>query len=128
MFVYLGQINPLWTRRKTEERRGGVRDRQGTVFSSQSGDALDNAIRQNVVDNVAKLRSTACILGAAVGEKKLKVAGGITGRKAGRSIWQRERTRALALEQTPLAPSLCEENFHESLRSVDVVVAPCYTI
>jgi carbonic anhydrase len=45
--------------------------------SQQSGDALDNAIRQNVIDNVAKLKSTAPILSAAVEQNKLKVAGGI---------------------------------------------------
>ncbi|WP_298253562.1 carbonic anhydrase [Bradyrhizobium sp.] len=52
--------------------------------SSQSGDALDNAIRQNVIDNVAKLRSAAPILSAAVGEKKLKVVGGIYRLKSGK--------------------------------------------
>jgi len=45
--------------------------------SQQSGDALDNAIRQNVIDNVAKLKSTAPILSAAVEQNKLRVAGGI---------------------------------------------------
>ena len=45
--------------------------------SSQSGAALNNAIRQNVVDNVAKLKSASPILSAAVNEKKLKVVGGI---------------------------------------------------
>jgi carbonic anhydrase len=47
------------------------------AVSSQGGDTLDNAIRQNVVDNVNKLKSAAPILGAAVGDKKLKVVGGI---------------------------------------------------
>jgi carbonic anhydrase len=51
--------------------------------SSQSGDALDNAIRQNVVDNVAKLKSAAPILNSAVDEKKLKVVGGIYRLKSG---------------------------------------------
>jgi carbonic anhydrase len=45
--------------------------------SQQRGDALDNAIRQNVIDNVAKLKSTAPILSAAVEQNKLRVAGGI---------------------------------------------------
>jgi carbonic anhydrase len=43
----------------------------------QAGDTLDNAIRQNVIDNVAKLRSATPILSAAVEQGKLKVAGGI---------------------------------------------------
>lgn len=45
--------------------------------SQQSGDALDNAIRQNVIDNVAKLESATPILSAAVEQNKLKVVGGI---------------------------------------------------
>jgi carbonic anhydrase len=45
--------------------------------AQQSGNALDNAIRQNVLDNVAKLKSAAPILNAAVEQGKLKVAGGI---------------------------------------------------
>ena len=51
---------------------------------SQSGDTLNNAIRQNVIDNVAKLRSAAPILGAAVDEKKLKLVGGIYRLRNGR--------------------------------------------
>ena len=42
-----------------------------------SGNALDNAIRQNVIDNVARLKSAAPILNAAVEQNKLKVVGGI---------------------------------------------------
>ena len=45
--------------------------------AQQSGNALDNAIRQNVIDNVARLKSAAPILNAAVEQKKLKVVGGI---------------------------------------------------
>ncbi|MBJ7407968.1 MAG: carbonic anhydrase [Bradyrhizobium sp.] len=45
--------------------------------AQQSGNALDNAIRQNVMDNVAKLKSAAPILNAAVEQGKLKVVGGI---------------------------------------------------
>ncbi|WFU20863.1 carbonic anhydrase [Bradyrhizobium sp. CB1717] len=41
------------------------------------GDVLDKAIRQNVIDNVAKLKSAAPILNAAVEQGKLKVVGGI---------------------------------------------------
>ncbi|MEK9281401.1 MULTISPECIES: carbonic anhydrase [unclassified Bradyrhizobium] len=42
----------------------------------QGGDVLDKAIRQNVTDNVAKVRSAAPILNAAVEQGKLKVVGG----------------------------------------------------
>jgi carbonic anhydrase len=45
--------------------------------SQQSGDALDNAIRQNVIDTVAKLKSATPILSTAVEQNKLKVVGGI---------------------------------------------------
>jgi carbonic anhydrase len=45
--------------------------------AQQSGNALENAIRQNVVDNVAKLKSAAPLLNAAVEQGKLKVVGGI---------------------------------------------------
>src|ERR1700740_2329627 len=47
------------------------------AVAQQSGNALDNAIRQNVIDNVAKLKGTAPILNAAVDAGKLKVVGGI---------------------------------------------------
>jgi len=43
----------------------------------QGGDVLDKAIRQNVIDNVAKLKAAAPILNAAVEQGKLKVVGGI---------------------------------------------------
>jgi carbonic anhydrase len=43
----------------------------------QGGEVLDKAIRQNVIDNVAKLRSAAPILNAAVEQGKLRVVGGI---------------------------------------------------
>jgi carbonic anhydrase len=43
----------------------------------QGGDTLGKAIRQNVIDNVAKLSNATPILSAAVEQKKLKVAGGI---------------------------------------------------
>lgn len=43
----------------------------------QGGDTLGKAIRQNVIDNVARLSSATPILSAAVEQKKLKVAGGI---------------------------------------------------
>ena len=41
------------------------------------GDRLANAIRQNVIDNVAKLRSATPILNAAVDQGKLRIVGGI---------------------------------------------------
>jgi carbonic anhydrase len=43
----------------------------------QGGEVLDNAIRQNVIDNVAKLKLATPILNAAVEQGKLKVVGGI---------------------------------------------------
>jgi len=43
----------------------------------QGGDTLNNAIRQNVIDNVAKLGSATPILNAAVEQRKLRVVGGI---------------------------------------------------
>ena len=52
--------------------------------SQQSGDTLGNAIRQNVLDNVAKLKSATPILSAAVEQNKLKVVGGIYRLKDGR--------------------------------------------
>ena len=47
------------------------------AVAKQQGNTLDNAIRQNVIDNVAKLKGTAPILNAAVDAGKLKVVGGI---------------------------------------------------
>jgi len=47
------------------------------AVSQQGGDNLGNAIRQNVIDNVAKLSSATPILSTAVEQGKLKVAGGI---------------------------------------------------
>jgi carbonic anhydrase len=43
----------------------------------QGGDTLGKAIRQNVVDNVARLSSATPILSAAVENKKLRVIGGV---------------------------------------------------
>jgi carbonic anhydrase len=54
------------------------------AVSQQGGDALANAISQNVIDNVAKLRSTTPILSAAVEQGKLKVVGGIYRLRDGR--------------------------------------------
>src|ERR1700722_11669290 len=54
------------------------------AVSQQSGDALANAIRQNVVDNTAHLKSATPILSAAVEQNKLKVVGGIYRLKDGK--------------------------------------------
>src|SRR5580693_10017687 len=47
------------------------------AVSQQGGDTLGRAIRQNVIDNVAKLSAATPILNAAVEQGKLKVVGGI---------------------------------------------------
>jgi carbonic anhydrase len=47
------------------------------AVSGQAGDTLANAIKQNVIDNVARLGSATPILSAAVEQGKLKVSGGI---------------------------------------------------
>ncbi len=54
------------------------------AVSQQGGDTLANATRQNVIDNVARLKSATPILGAAVEQNKLKVVGGIYRLKDGR--------------------------------------------
>ena len=54
------------------------------AVSQQAGDTLGLAIRQNVIDNVAKLRAATPILSAAVEQQKLKVVGGIYRLKDGR--------------------------------------------
>ncbi len=45
--------------------------------AKQPGDPLANAIRQNVLNTVAKLKSATPILDAAVAQKKLNIVGGI---------------------------------------------------
>jgi carbonic anhydrase len=50
----------------------------------KGGDTLKNAVRQNVIDNVAKLKSATPILRAAVEQNRLKVVGGIYRLKNGR--------------------------------------------
>ena len=52
--------------------------------SSQAGDTLANAIKQNVIDTVGKLKSATPILSAAVEQNKLKVTGGIYRLRNGR--------------------------------------------
>jgi carbonic anhydrase len=54
------------------------------AVAGQAGDTLDNATRQNVVDNVAKLKAATPILSAAVESNKLKVVGGIYRLKNGK--------------------------------------------
>jgi carbonic anhydrase len=54
------------------------------AVSQQGGDTLAKAIRQNVIDNVAKLRAETPILSAAVEQGKLKVVGGIYRLRNGR--------------------------------------------
>ncbi len=50
----------------------------------QGGDTLGLAIRQNVVDTVAKLGSATPILSAAVEQRKLRVVGGVYGLRDGK--------------------------------------------
>lgn len=53
------------------------------AVAEQPGNTLDNAIRQNVVDNVAKLKAAAPILSAAAEQNKIKIVGGIYRLKTG---------------------------------------------
>jgi len=52
--------------------------------AGQPGDPFGNAIKQNVVDNVAKLKAASPILDAAVKDGKLKVVGGVYRLASGR--------------------------------------------
>ena len=54
------------------------------AVSQQPGNPLDNAIRQNVIDNVEKLKSATPILSVATEQRKLKLVGGIYRLKSGR--------------------------------------------
>jgi carbonic anhydrase len=54
------------------------------AVSGKSGDLLDNATRQNVIDNVATLKSATPILSSAVEQRKLKIVGGIYRLRDGR--------------------------------------------
>src|ERR1700674_3720016 len=47
------------------------------AVTQQGGDTLSKAIRQNVIDNVAKLSSATPILSAAVEQRKIRVVGGV---------------------------------------------------
>ena len=54
------------------------------AVSQQGGDTLGLAIRQNVVDTIANLKSATPILNAAVDQKKIRVVGGIYGLRDGK--------------------------------------------
>jgi carbonic anhydrase len=54
------------------------------AVAQQGGNVLDNAIRQNVIDNVVKLKSATPILSAAAESGKLRVVGGIYRLKDGK--------------------------------------------
>jgi len=54
------------------------------AVQGQSGDVLANAIRRNVALNVEKLKTTAPILSAAAGDKKIRVVGGVYALRTGR--------------------------------------------
>jgi carbonic anhydrase len=54
------------------------------AVSQQEGDLLGHAIRQNVIDNVAKLKAATPMLSAAVEANKLRVVGGIYRLKDGK--------------------------------------------
>ena len=54
------------------------------IAQEQPGDLLDNAIKENVLLNVAKLKTTGPILSDAVQEGKLKIAGGVYSLDTGR--------------------------------------------
>jgi carbonic anhydrase len=54
------------------------------IAQDQPGDLLENAIKQNVLLNVAKLKTTTPILSEAVEGGKLKVAGGLYSLETGR--------------------------------------------
>lgn len=54
------------------------------TVSGQGGELLANAIKQNVIDTVAKLKTATPILSAAVEQGKLKLAGGIYRLRSGK--------------------------------------------
>jgi carbonic anhydrase len=54
------------------------------AVSQQGGDTLSKAIRQNVIDTIAKLSSATPILSAAVEQRKIRVVGGIYRLESGR--------------------------------------------
>src|SRR4029079_1848015 len=77
-------VDPTWKARKNNTQPPGhipalvdAIAPAAKAAMQQGGEGLDNAIRQNVLDNAAKLKSAAPILSAAVEQGKLKVTGGI---------------------------------------------------
>ena len=52
--------------------------------SGQAGDPLANAIKQNVIDNIAALKAAAPILSEAVAQQKIKIVGGVYRLSTGR--------------------------------------------
>jgi carbonic anhydrase len=54
------------------------------AVSGKSGDLLDNATRQNVIDNVATLKFATPILSSAIEQRKLRIVGGIYRLRDGR--------------------------------------------
>jgi carbonic anhydrase len=52
--------------------------------SGQAGDPLANAIKQNVIDNVAALKAATPILSDAVAQQKIKIVGGVYRLSTGR--------------------------------------------
>jgi carbonic anhydrase len=52
--------------------------------SGQAGDPLANAIKQNVIGNIAALKAAAPILNDAVSQQKIKIVGGIYRLSTGR--------------------------------------------
>jgi carbonic anhydrase len=54
------------------------------AVSQQGGDVLAKAIRQNVVDTIAKLSSATPILSAAIEQRKIRIVGGIYRLESGR--------------------------------------------
>jgi carbonic anhydrase len=50
----------------------------------QSGPALDNAIRQNVILNVEKLRTATPIISKFIDDRKVRIVGGIYNLDSGR--------------------------------------------
>jgi len=54
------------------------------AVADQSGNMLDNAIRQNVILNVEKLKAATPIIDKAVSEKKVRIVGAVYNLDTGR--------------------------------------------
>ena len=61
------------------------------AVEDQPGDKLANAMRQNVIDVIARLKSATPILSAAAAEGKIKIVGGIYRLDSGKVEWSAER-------------------------------------